>query len=338
MPQGTVLGPLLFLMFVDDMSKVVKHSTLRLFADDSRLLKSIDGPSDNTLLQEDLSSVIKWSVANNMKLHQDKFELICHEPYLSSATVRLFSHLPFALTQPQTVYKTEEAMIHPSDLVRDIGISVTPEYNFNAHINKICSNAGIKLSWILSAFKSRDSTALMTLYKSLVRSLVEFCCPLWSPSTIGEIQKLEAVQRRLTSKISGLQHLDYWSRLKALNLMSLQRRRERYCIVYFWKIHHELVPNDLGITWTLNDRLGLKAVVPRIPERRIKMNVYDGFLKVSGCKLWNTLPKAVNSESTSLLCFKNCLDKHLLRIPDCPPVQGYVSANRNSLVDYTNMY
>ena len=43
-----------------------------------------------------------------------------------------------------------------------------------------------------------------------------------------------------------------------------------------------------GITWTLNDRLGLKAVVPRIPERRIKMNVYDGFLKVSGCKLWNT--------------------------------------------------
>ena len=164
--------------------------------------------------------------------------------------------------------------------------------------------------------------------------VVEFCCPLWSPSTVSEIQKLEAIQRRLTSKISGLQHLDYWSRLKALNLMSLQRRRERFIIIYMWKIHQELVPNDLNIIWTFNARLGIKAVVPRIPEKRIKMNVYDGFFKVSGCKLWNTLPKWVNSESTSLLCFKNCLDKHLLRIRDCPPVEGYVNTNRNSLLDY----
>ena len=333
-PQGTVLGPLLFLIFVDDMSRVVQHSTLRLFADDSRLLKSIDTSHDNLHLQEDLNSIIKWSVANNMKLHQDKFELICHEPYLASATVRLFSQLPFALTGPETVYVTEEAEIHPSDVVRDLGILVTPQYNFNAHINKICSNAGIKLSWILSAFKSRDSTALMTLYTSLVRSLVEFSCPLWSPNTVGEIQKLETIQRRLTSKISGLQHLDYWSRLKALNLMSLQRRRERYCIVYMWKLRFELVPNDLGITWTFHPRLGVKAVVPRIPDKRIKMNVYDGFFKVYGCKLWNSLPKLVNTESTSLLCFKNRLDKHLLQIPDCPPVQGYVTANRNSLLDY----
>ena len=308
-PQGTVLGPLLFLIFVDDMSRVVKHSTLRLFADDSRLLKSINSPDDNAHLQEDLTSIIRWSAENNMKLHQDKFELICHEPYLATATVRLFSQLPFALTSPETVYSTEEAEIRPSEVVRDLGITITPHYNFNAHINQICSNAGIKLSWVLSAFKSRDSTALMTLYTSLVRNLLEFSCPLWSPSTVGEIQKLEAVQRRLTSKITGLQHLDYWSRLRTLNMMSLQRRRERYSIIYMWKLRHELVPNDIGITWTINSRLGVKAVVPRIPDRRIKMNVYDGFFKVSACKLWNSLPKSVNTESTSLIYFKNCLDK-----------------------------
>ena len=141
-------------MFIDDMSKVVKHSTLRLFADDSRLLKSINNQSDIVNLQEDLTAAIDWSIDNNMQLHQDKFELICHEPYLSSATVRLFSQLPFAYTQPQTVYKTEVSEIHPSCLVNDIGICVTPEYNFNGHINQICSNAGIKLSWILSAFKT----------------------------------------------------------------------------------------------------------------------------------------------------------------------------------------
>ena len=231
-PQGTVLGPLLFLIFIDDMSRVIKHSTLRLFADDSRLLKSIDSPSDILQLQEDLSSVINWSIDNNMKLHHKKFELICHEPYLASATVRLFSQLPFAYTHCDIVYTTEEALIEPSDLVRDIGISVTSEYNFSAHINQICSKAGNKLSWILSAFKSRKSMPLMVLYTSLVRSLVEYCCPLWSPCTVSEIQKLEAIQRRLTSNISGLQHLDDCSLLKALGLMSLQRCRELFNIIW----------------------------------------------------------------------------------------------------------
>lgn len=333
-PQGTVLGPLLFLIFINDMSKVIKHSTLRLFADDARLLKSVDNTYDSLQLQEDLSSVLQWSINNNMMLHQKKFEFICHEPYLNSSTVRLLSELPFAFSSLHGCYKADETNIYPSDLVKDLGISVTADYNFNAHINQICNKAGTKVSWILSAFKCRNSVVLLTLYTSLVRSLIEYCCPLWSPCTVNEIQKLEAVQRRLTSKITGLQDMDYWSRLKALNLMSLQRRRERYILVYMWKIHQHLVPNDVNITWTYNNRLGLKAALPRIPAKRIKLNVYDGFFKVLGCKLWNTLPKWVNTESTSLLTFKNCLNKHLLQIPDHPPVKGYVSANRNSLLDY----
>ena len=104
----------------------------------------------------------------------------------------------------------------------------------------------------------------MTLYKSLVRSHLEYCCPLWNSSTLADIQQLEGVQRTFTSRISGVGHLNYWERLKALNLMSLQRRRERYIIIHMWKLFHGKCPNDLQITFSGPSRQGYKAVVPSL--------------------------------------------------------------------------
>ena len=77
-PQGTVLGPILFLIFINDIYLCIKHSTIRCFEDDTSLLKAICNEADVTTLQSDLDSVIKWSVTNKMNLHEDKFEFICN--------------------------------------------------------------------------------------------------------------------------------------------------------------------------------------------------------------------------------------------------------------------
>ncbi|KAG0697989.1 hypothetical protein GWK47_026160 [Chionoecetes opilio] len=74
---------------------------------------------------------------------------------------------------------------------------------------------------------------MLTLYKSLVVPLLEYCCQLWSPWKVGEKQSLEAVQRSFTSKISAVRDLDYWDRLEKLNLFSLERRRERFQKIAF---------------------------------------------------------------------------------------------------------
>ena len=149
---------------------------------------------------------------------------------------------------------------------------------------------------------------------------------------IADIETIEAIQRRFTSKIHGLEHLTYWQRLKKLGLMSLQRRRERYVLFVMWKIHHGLVTNDLGITWDFNSRRGLLANIPALPCNVAKVNtIHDKSFKVIGPRLWNTLPKAINTQDT-LSGFKSSLDTYLLNIQDCPPVAGYSRANDNSLL------
>ena len=90
--------------------------------------------------------------------------------------------------------------------------------------------------WIFCAFKSRSPEVLLTLYKALVRPILEYCCLVWYPTKIGDIQVVENVQRAFTRKIQGMKNLDYWQRLEALDLISLQRRRQRYELIHVWKI------------------------------------------------------------------------------------------------------
>ena len=112
-------------------------------------------------------------------------------------------------------------------------------------------------AWALSLFQDRSKLTMLTLYKSMVCCSLEYCCPLWNPADIASIQAIESVQQHFTKRISGFQHLHYYDRLRYLQLQSLQRRRERYIIIYMWKIRHSLCPNDLQISFSeYNFRLG----------------------------------------------------------------------------------
>ena len=133
--------------------------------------------------------------------------------------------------------------------VTDLGICMTDDFSFQCHINQIAQKANLKCSWILSVFRCRESGFMLTVFRSLVLNILEYCCPLWSPSRVQDIAKIEAVQRRFTSKIHSLMHLNYWDRLKELNMLSLQRRRERYLLLYFWKIINGKVQNDVNVSW-----------------------------------------------------------------------------------------
>ena len=117
-------------------------------------------------------------------------------------------------------------------------------------------------AWVLSVFRDRSTLVMMNLCKIMVRSKLEYCCPVWNPVKITDIQKLDNVQRSFTRKFQGCHDLSYWERLKKLKLMSLQRRKERYCIIHVWKILNGHAPNDINFEFSTNERLGVKTSLP----------------------------------------------------------------------------
>ena len=327
-PQGTVLGPVLFILYLNDLTKCIKYSVISSFADDTRLLKEIQNTQDMNGLQADLNEAIRWSHENNMSLHAEKFEYLCH----STGSSKLLQEMPFSCEYYK--YTTEEeAYITPTHIVKDLGINIVPDLQWSPHINIICDSARKMTSWILSVFIDRSISTMISLYKCLIRSKVEYNCPLWDPTKIEDIMTLEGVQRFFTSKISSIAHLHYYDRLQALKIMSLQRRRERYSIIMIFKILQGLTPNDLGLVFITSERRGISVKLPSIPhDAKMKyITQYDDSFKIRASKLWNQLPAKLTLK-TSMEGFKSALSSYLQSFPDHPPIQGI--ASRNSLLDY----
>ena len=329
-PQGSVLGPVLFVMFINDLEGVITHnSTVRFFADDTRISKHIACVEDHFALQDDLNSILRWAKRNNMQLHEQKFELLVHRanPVNSLESLPFTSHL-------YNYQVSKEVLLSPTNDLKDLGVRISADLSWKSQISSVVSKGRSMAAWVLSVFRSREPEVMMTLYMTYVRSHLEYCSILWHPQTIEDIEAIEGVQRSFTSKIEGLSGKTYWERLEALNLMSLQRRRERYIIIMMWKIINGFVPNDMRIVFRLNERQGLKAVLPPIPREcrnRVKTQ-YDSSFAYLGPKLWNLLPKTINLIDT-LHNFKGELTKFVLSLPDKPPVCGYARTNDNSLVE-----
>ena len=176
---------------------------------------------------------------------------------------------------------------------------------------------------------------MMALYKSLVVPIAEYCCQLWNPAAIGLIS--DSFQRTFTSKITGVQHLDYWERLERLSLYSLQRRRERYIIIYTWKMVNGLVPNFNSDKFKIKtvgsgSRLGLRCLLPPV-VRTGDGTLRDRSFQVMGPKLFNCIPIQLREFNGDLEGFKRRLTSFLATVEDKPPQPGYaVAAGGNSLL------
>ena len=172
---------------------------------------------------------------------------------------------------------------------------------------------------------------MLFLYKSYVRSKLEYGCPVWHNTKFADIQLVESLQRTFTSKVISMQNFDYWQRLKKLKIQSLQRRRERYIIFLTWKIVNGLVTNDLGLQFQYSNRRGITAVIrPLVNSYSRVQTLHDNSFAVLASKIWNVLPAEITI-ITTFSCFKQAVDNFLGEIPDKPPIAGYPYVNNNSL-------
>ena len=121
-PQGTVLGPILFLIFINDIEHCIIHSIVRCFADDTRISIAVKSELDVQLLQSDLENVMRWSERNNMALHRDKLEYMCH----ASNKRHVLSKLPF-VSECYQYQVSNDITLQPVNQLRDLGVLVSKD-------------------------------------------------------------------------------------------------------------------------------------------------------------------------------------------------------------------
>ena len=223
-------GPLLFLIFIGDISDRVSAVTL-VYVDDSKVKDKVTSEVDVEKLQTNLDKIYEWENKNNMKFNGGKFQVVRYGRN--------------QVLKEETMYFTGgmESVIEEVENVRDLGVILTNDARFDAQVEQVCKKSTQKAGWILRTFFSRNSSFMRQMFNCLVQPHIDYCSQLYSPSEGTQMDKIENILRNFTKKIPAVKEMTYWQRLKKLKMNSEIRRLERYKIIYTWKILEKRVPN-----------------------------------------------------------------------------------------------
>ena len=294
-PQGSVLGPLLFVIYINDLPECVT-SDLYLFADDTKILKHITSEEDALRLQSDIDSLEKWSQKWLLRFHPEK----CH-------VLTLGEFYNIRHTQRYTLNGQE--LEHVFD-EKDLGVKIDSALRFEEHISEKVKKANAMVGLIRRSFSFLDCDLFKRLFTTFVRPHLEYAQAVWSPYLQKHINMLENVQIRATKLVDGLHKLNYPERLKKLDLPTLAYRRARGDMIQVYNHFHKYDWNTLPHSFKQQNRVSRKhdfQVVWRKPNDGVR-GIQSNSFYYRTTKTWNDLPKeVVNARDVN--SFKNRLDK-----------------------------
>lgn len=295
-PQGSVLGPLLFVIYINDLPASVV-SMMLLFADDTKLYRVIKEAHDRVLLQQDVTSMRNWGLKWLLRYHADK----CKS--MTVGTTRTNN-------PPDTPYTLGDIELEHVKSEKDVGVVVDDALTFDDHVAQIAKKANRVAGCIRRAFTYMDDKTFLLLYKALVRPRVEYAQSAWRPYKRMHIDLLEKVQRRATKRVPGLQDLTYTERLKHLKLPTLAYRRLRGDMIEVYKIMSGIydVQASSGILHTSAQRR-TRGNSRRLEKRACRLNTRKYSFSYRVVNAWNSLPDNTVT-APSLHAFENRLDRH----------------------------
>ena len=300
-PQGSILGPLFFILYVNDVSSVVKHSSIKMFADDLTLYRDVASVDDCCLLQQDLSQVYEWTVRWLLRLHPGKCEAITLTNKRSPITFSYSIGLHSVSWVKQVKY---------------LGLYVTPKLDWSLQCKHAASRATACLNRLRRVMYGSSPIAKAIAYKSLIRPHLEYACQVWSPYTNKNINLLESVQRRasrwICSKWNPL--LCTWTKssdecIAKLKWPTLEKRRQYLSIVTAHNIIRHLTCIRPSNYFRFNTTVTrAHPLTLNLPTSTINAFRYSFFVSV--CFLWNGIPEAILAAE----CVTNRLRRHLLTV------------------------
>ena len=285
-PQGSMLGRLLFVIFINDLPETV-NSDAYLFADDTKIFNMIKSNDDSTILQENLTKLEEWSDTWLLRFHPDKCK-----------------HMHIRKKNDDNSYSLHGKSLEKVIEEKDIGVVTDSDLTFEKHINEKVNKANQMFVTLRRTFQFMDKSTFVQLFKSLVRTHLDYASSVWAPFKAKHIEQIEGVQRRATKQIPGFRDMTYPERLRALKLPSLSYRRLRGDMIEVYKILNGKYDQDACTILKL-----WKDMAPRSSIRGNSLKLYPQRARTQLRKYWNSLQEKIVTSKT-LNTFKNRLDKY----------------------------
>lgn len=291
-PQGSVLGPILFVIFINDIDTCIQ-SKLKKIADDSKVYRELRSEEDYQILQEDVENLCQWS---------DDWEMLFN--------IKKCKVLHFGFNNPSFNYHMKDEVLFSDSTEKDLGVHITTDLKSSKQCSEAVKKANQVLGMINRHFVVRDKNTIIQLYKSLVRPNLEYCIQVWSPHYKKDVNLIERVQRRATRMIEGLENKTYQERLKECNLTTLELRRHRGDLIETFKILTDREGFDKCKLFTLHSQDRTRGHSLKLVKPRSRLNCRKFFYSQRIINSWNQLPDKV-IQATSVNNFKNLLDSYL---------------------------
>ncbi|MES9976318.1 MAG: reverse transcriptase family protein, partial [Candidatus Thiodiazotropha sp.] len=277
-PQGSILGPLLFILFILELPKIV-DSDLLLYADDTKIWRTVETEDDTKVLQKDLDKLHSWSISNNLPFNTGKCKIM-HIRHRGTVT-----------------YKLGGVQLQTTPVEKDLGTLVSENLSLSANTSAMVKKASTALNLLSRVFGKFHPKHFSTMFNSTVRPVLETNIQACRPYLKKDIERLESVQRRATKSVVGLAGLSYTERLNRLSQTTIYYRHCIADLILVFKILHN-TNHPLRHLFVLRNDDRLRGHSLTIKHQTNKLMCRQSSFALRVCSPWNALPQwVVNARS-----------------------------------------